>query len=132
MKIRSPDPQNAWWPAASCKAANMGCAMAQAASHRPLTAEARVRSRVSPCWVCGGQSDTGTGFPRVHRFSPVNSIPPVFHYKEKRRNLIIFITRLHNKPQGCGESVESAAGPSRKKNNNKQTAAKINISDNFW
>jgi hypothetical protein len=25
--------------------------------------------------------------------------------------LIIFITGLHNKPQGCGESVASAAGP---------------------
>jgi hypothetical protein len=31
--------------------------MAQAVSRRPLTAEARV----SPCGICGGQSDTGTG-----------------------------------------------------------------------
>jgi hypothetical protein len=37
--------------------------MAQAVSRRPLTAEARVRSRVSPCGICGGQSGTGTGFP---------------------------------------------------------------------
>jgi hypothetical protein len=37
-------------------------AMAQAVSRRPLTAEARVRSRVSPCEICGGQSGTGTGF----------------------------------------------------------------------
>jgi hypothetical protein len=29
-------------------------AMAQAVSRRPLTAEARVRSRVSPCRICGG------------------------------------------------------------------------------
>ena len=36
--------------------------MAQAVSRRPLTAEARVRSRVSPCGFCGGQSGTGTGF----------------------------------------------------------------------
>jgi hypothetical protein len=50
--------------------------------------------------------------PRVLRFSPINFIPPVLHYKEKRKiKLIIFITGLHNKPQGCGTSVASAAGP---------------------
>jgi hypothetical protein len=37
-------------------------AMAQAVSRRPLTAETWVRSRVSPCGFCGGQSGTGTGF----------------------------------------------------------------------
>jgi hypothetical protein len=36
--------------------------MAQAVSRRPSTAEARARSRVSPCGICGGQSDNGTGF----------------------------------------------------------------------
>jgi hypothetical protein len=36
--------------------------MAQAVSRRPLTAEARVRSWVSPCGISGGQSGTGTGF----------------------------------------------------------------------
>jgi hypothetical protein len=36
--------------------------MAQVVSRRPLTAEARVRSRVNPCGICGGQSGTGTGF----------------------------------------------------------------------
>jgi hypothetical protein len=35
----------------------------------------------------------------------------VVHHTEKRRKLIIFITGLHNKPQGCGASVASAAGP---------------------
>jgi hypothetical protein len=39
-----------------------GRAMAQAVSRRSPTAEARVRSRVSPCGICGGQSGTGTGF----------------------------------------------------------------------
>jgi hypothetical protein len=29
----------------------------------------------------------------------------------KNKKFIIFITGLHNKPQGCGASVASAAGP---------------------
>ena len=54
-------------------------------------------------------------FPRVLRFSPVNFIPPLLHYKEKRKKkLIIFVTGLHNKPEGCGVYVASAAGPLRK------------------
>jgi hypothetical protein len=51
-----------------------GSAMAQAVSRRHLTAEARARSRVSPCGICGGQSGTGTGF------SPSTSVFPCqFH-----------------------------------------------------
>jgi hypothetical protein len=55
--------------------------MAQAVSRRPPTAEARVRSGVSPC---GGfvvdKVALGQVFPRVLQFSPVNIIPPVLHY----------------------------------------------------
>jgi hypothetical protein len=51
----------------------------------------------------------GLVFPRVLWFSLVNFIPPVLHYVEKK--LTIFITGLHNKPQGCGVSVASAVGP---------------------
>jgi hypothetical protein len=54
--------------------------MAQAISRRPVTAEARVQSRVSPCGVCGGQSGTGTGSSPSCRFSPVNFILLVLHY----------------------------------------------------
>jgi hypothetical protein len=36
--------------------------MAQAVSPRSPTAEARVRSQVNPCGICGGQSGTGMGF----------------------------------------------------------------------
>jgi hypothetical protein len=39
----------------------------------------------------------GQVFPRVLRFSSVKFIPPVLHYKEKKK-LIIFTTGLHNKP----------------------------------
>jgi hypothetical protein len=43
--------------------------MAQVVSRRSLTAEARIRARVNPCGICGGQSGTGTGFfLRVIRF----------------------------------------------------------------
>jgi hypothetical protein len=46
----------------NCYNCNAGRAMAQAVSRWPLTAEARVLSRVSPCGICGGQSGSGTGF----------------------------------------------------------------------
>jgi hypothetical protein len=48
--------------------------MAQVISRRPLTAESRVRARVNPCGICGGQSGTGTGFP------PSSSVFPLSIY----------------------------------------------------
>jgi hypothetical protein len=50
-------------------------------------------------------------FPRVLRFTPVSFIPPVLHYKEKRKKKIIFITGLYHQPHCCDTSVASAAGP---------------------
>jgi hypothetical protein len=61
-----------------------GHAMAQAVSWWPFTAEARVRSWVSPCRICGRQNGIGTGpppSPRVLWFSPVSLIPPLKHQK---------------------------------------------------
>jgi hypothetical protein len=45
--------------------------MAQAVSRRPLTAEDRVRVRLSPCDIYGGHRCTGTGF------SPTSSVFPL-------------------------------------------------------
>jgi hypothetical protein len=116
------------------KAENKGT-IAQAVSRRPLTAEARVRSWVSPCGIYGWHSGTGTGA-RVrswvsqcgicggHRgtwtgFSPSTSVFPCqfhstgapLHGKAKKKPNILFTTGLHNKPRSCGASVASAAGP---------------------
>jgi hypothetical protein len=97
-------------------------AMTQAVSRRPVTAEARVRSWVSPRGVCGGQSGTGTGFSPSTSVSPVNFIPPVLYYMEKRKK------NLSSSSQGCtislkicGASVASATAPSTKTTNKWQT-----------
>jgi hypothetical protein len=47
----------------------------------------------------------------VLRFSPINFVPLVLQYKEKGKKLIMFITELRVKSQGCGASVASAATP---------------------
>jgi hypothetical protein len=85
--------------------------MAQAVSRRPLTEDVRVRSRLSPRAICGGQNGGGTGFsPNTSVFPcQFHSTGPPLHGITKK--LIVFITGLHSKPQGCGASVASAAGP---------------------
>ena len=76
--------------------------MAQAVSRRPLTAEARVRSRlVHVGFMVDEVAQTGqfhcTGAP--------------LQGKTKKLVIFIFVIGLHNKPQGCVPSVASAAGP---------------------
>jgi hypothetical protein len=52
----------------------MGRTMDQAVCRLPPTAEARDRSRASPCGICGGQSGTGIGFSRS-----ISVFPCQFH-----------------------------------------------------
>jgi hypothetical protein len=56
--------------------------MAQAVSRRPLTAEARVRSRVISCGNFCGQSGTGTGFPLSILFHQCS----IIRIKEEKTN----------------------------------------------
>jgi hypothetical protein len=66
----------------------VGRVMSQAVSRRPLTAEARVRAWFNPCWICGGQSGTGTGF------SPSSSVFPCrYHSTVALQTHIIWGTR---------------------------------------
>jgi hypothetical protein len=85
--------------------------MAQAVSRRALNAEDRVRSRVSPRGICGGRSGTGTCFTPNTSVFPCQFHSTVDPLQGKTKKLITFIRGSHNKPQGFGASVASAAGP---------------------
>jgi hypothetical protein len=53
----------------------------------------------------------GRFFPEYFGFSLSISFHRCSTIQKNEKTLIIFITGLHNKPQGCGASVASAAGP---------------------
>jgi hypothetical protein len=59
------------------KVSGRGRAIAQAVSRQLPTAAARVRVRIRPCGICGGQIGTGEGFLRVIRFLLSIRIPPI-------------------------------------------------------
>jgi hypothetical protein len=82
----------------------MGRAMAPAVSRQPLTAEARVRSRVSLCGICGGQSGTWTGF------SPSTSVFP-FQFHSTGAPLQGKMKKLSSSSQGCSIRLKAAVRP---------------------
>jgi len=51
--------------------------MAQAVSQRSVAADARVRSQIIPCEICGVQSGNGTDLSPSTSFSPVSIITPM-------------------------------------------------------
>jgi hypothetical protein len=85
-----------------------GRAMAEAASRRPLTAEAPVRSIWDLWWAKWHWEDF---FPSTSVFP--NQFPSTgapIKWKNRKKKLIVFPLGLHNKPSGCGASVASVAG----------------------
>jgi hypothetical protein len=109
-----------------------GRAMAQVVSRRPLTAEARVRSLVNPCEICGGQSGTGTGFFWSTSVFPLSISFHRCSITRKNERKLIFITGLQNKPQGCGASVAFAAERSIKKSYYNSPSTKVPSSGGHW
>jgi hypothetical protein len=93
--------------------------MAQAVSRRHLTAEARVDPASVRVGFVVDKVALGQVFLRVLRFSLSASFHRCFiTWKNEKQNLIIiFVTMLHNKSEGCGASVQSAAGPFTTKEN---------------
>jgi hypothetical protein len=64
-----------------------------------LTAEPRLRARVSPRRNCCGENDTGTHFSQ--RFSPVSIIPPwlsilIYHLGDKTVDPLVAAVSAHS------------------------------------
>jgi hypothetical protein len=80
----------------------VGRAMAQAVSHRPLTAAAWVRAQVNPVGFVVDKVALGQVFSRVILFSPVNIIPPWALLFRKLKKLF-FHSPLHSSSSADGQ-----------------------------
>jgi hypothetical protein len=77
--------------------------MVQAVSRRPLTAEARVRSRVGPCGIFGGLAQV---FPVFHCQFHSTGAPSKWKTEKTSSSQGCTVSL-----QGCGVSLASATGP---------------------
>jgi hypothetical protein len=66
--------------------------MDQVVSYQPLTVEARVRTQVNPCGICGEQSGTGTGFSLSSLVSRQYVIPPSLSKLVSSEECVIMLT----------------------------------------
>jgi hypothetical protein len=74
----------------------MGRAVTRGVRHWVLTAKVLVQSQTSPCGICGGQSNTGTGLSTSTSFFPL-SVTPVLQTDEfiHHRRYIILASTTH-------------------------------------
>jgi hypothetical protein len=85
--------------------------MAQAVSRRPLTGGGLTSIPGQSMWDLWQTKWQWDGFfPEYFGFHLSISFHRSFITRKNEKNLIIFITGLHNKYQGCGASVASATG----------------------
>jgi len=77
---------------------------AQAVSRRPLTAEDRGRSQVSPCEFSGSQSGTGTGFSPSTWVSSCQDPPPMFHIHLQLKGYVS-VTRTNGRSLGAFQNT---------------------------
>jgi hypothetical protein len=79
---------------------SVGHTVTQAVSHLPLTAEARVRARLSPRRICGGNRSIGTDF------SPSSSVIPCQYHSTVTLHIHI-IWGMNNRPGGAAVQAQS-------------------------
>jgi hypothetical protein len=69
--------------------------MPQAVSRRPLTAEARLLARLSPCEICGVQSSTGTSFSTCYSVFPCQCHSTIaFHTHTSPAGIVPLVTTV--------------------------------------
>jgi hypothetical protein len=87
-----------------------GRPIVQVVSRRLPTAAARVRARVRPYRIYGGQSGTGTGYVRVLRFPLPPRIPPIAPQLSSSSSIIL---GWYNRPNSGRSTQWTQSNPMR-------------------